>query len=106
MTSYLVLYRADTTAAERLQAMSPDEGAASMQKWMDWQSKAGDTVVDYGSPTQPVAGADEGSTTSIGGYSIMQADSLDELLEKLEYHPHKEMGGRIEVLELLSVPGT
>ncbi|MFH8252522.1 YciI family protein [Microbacterium sp. B2969] len=105
MTNYLILYRAEGTAADQMTEMSPEDGAASMQAWMDWQAKAGDAVVDFGSPTQPVAGADESSKTSVGGYSLMQADSLDDLQALLEDHPHKAQGGSIEVLELLEIPG-
>ncbi|MEU1973676.1 hypothetical protein ABZ477_18615 [Microbacterium sp. NPDC019599] len=105
MTDYLVLYRAQETAAEQMGGQDPEAAAASMKAWTDWQEKAGDAVVDFGSPTQPVAGADEGSTTSIGGYSLMRADSLEDLERLLADHPHKAWGGSIEILELLSIPG-
>lgn len=105
MTKYLILYRAPGTAAEQMQSQSPEAAAESMKAWNDWQAKTGDAVVDFGSPTQPVSGADPGSTTSIGGYSLMEADSPDDLQRMLADHPHKAMGGSIEVLELLSIPG-
>lgn len=105
MSTYLVLYRAQSTAAEQMSQLDPEQAAESMQAWTDWQEKAGDTVVDYGSPTQPVSGADEGSSTFIGGYSLMQADSVAELEAALADHPHKAQGGTIEILEVLTLPG-
>ena len=105
MTKYLILYRAPGTAAEQMQSQSPEAAAESMNAWNDWQAKNDKAVVDFGSPTQPVAGSDPGSSTSIGGYSLMEADSLDALEEMLADHPHKAMGGSIEILELLSIPG-
>jgi hypothetical protein len=42
----------------------------------------------------------------VGGYSLMEAGSLDELKGLLDGHPHLMMpDGSIEVLELLPVPG-
>ena len=35
----------------------------------------------------------------------MQAESPDALAAVLESHPHKTMGGTIEMLELLPMPG-
>ncbi|WP_243077283.1 hypothetical protein [Microbacterium sp. SS28] len=105
MSTYLILYRAPGTAADQMADQDPEAAAESMKAWTDWQAKAGDAVVDFGSPTQPVSGADPGSETSIGGYSLVQADSLGELDALLADHPHKAMGGSIEILALLSIPG-
>lgn len=69
----------------------------------DGAAKAGEAIVDLGSPTQTVDGGEPGSY--IGGYSIMQAASLDDLQAVLSDHPHKAEGGTIEVLEVLKLPG-
>jgi hypothetical protein len=43
----------------------------------------------------------------ISGYSIMQADSAEALGAVLDGHPHLSMpGSSIDVLEMLSMPGT
>jgi hypothetical protein len=49
------------------------------------------------------AGGDSGDP--IGGYSILQADSNEALGKVLQNHPHKAMGGTIETLECLQIPG-
>jgi len=105
MTKYLILYRAGNSAAEQMAGNDPGAAAAAMQAWMDWAAKAGDALVDLGSPTQTVQNADPGATSFIGGYSILQADDLDGLNAALEGHPHLAWGGTIEVLELLAMPG-
>jgi hypothetical protein len=97
MSKFLVLYRADVTAAEQMANATPEQRQAGMQAWMEWFGKAGEAVVDGGSP---VSGDDK----TIGGYSILQADSRDALGQILQDHPHTKIG-TIEVLECLSMPG-
>jgi len=63
----------------------------------------GAALVDLGSPLQPVSGGGDGD--QIGGYSIMQADSVESLQGILDGHPHSEWGGTIEILEFLTMPG-
>lgn len=107
MTKYLLLYRADVSAADQMANASPEDAQAGMDAWMTWAGKVGSALTDMGSPTQPVAtigGA--GGAGFVGGYSLMEADSLDELEGLLDAHPHLMMeGNSIEVLELLPVPG-
>lgn len=68
-----------------------------------WGQRAGSAILDMGAPVQRVAGA--GGGDPVGGFTIMQADSLDALQAVLEGHPHTEWGGTIEVLEFLPMPG-
>ena len=105
MSTFLILYRAGESAAEQMSGQDPEAAAAGMQAWADWAAKAGDAIVDLGSPTQTVQGADPAATSFIGGYSLLQADDLAALDAILEGHPHTTWGGTIEVLEILAVPG-
>jgi hypothetical protein len=109
MTKYLLLYRAPASAQEQLANADPEQTQAGMDAWMNWADKAGSSITDLGSPTQTVATLPEGSARGsgfVGGYSLMEAGSLDELQGLLDGHPHLMMdGGSIEVLELLAVPG-
>lgn len=97
MTKFLVLYRAEQDAREQLAQATPEQQQAGMQAWMQWFGKAGDAVVDGGSP---VTGGDG----TVGGYSILQAESAEALQQVLEGHPHTQVG-TIEVLEFLPMPG-
>jgi hypothetical protein len=104
MTRFLVLYRAATTAAEQMAAGTPEQAQAGMEAWMAWAQRAGDAVVDLGVPLNVVeSGGDAGDP--IGGYSILQADDASALEKVLDGHPHSAMGGTIEVLEFLPMPG-
>ena len=104
MTKYLVLYRAKTTAAEQMAQGTPEQAQAAMEAWGAWAARAGDAVLDLGSPLGLVeAGGDEGDP--IGGYSILQADSSEALARVLDGHPHTASGGTIEILEVLAMPG-
>lgn len=96
MTKFLVLYKADATAAEQMASATPEQQQAGMQAWTEWFGKAGDAVVDGGSPVQ--------STSGIGGYSILQAESREALDAVLEGHPHATVG-TIEVAAFLPMPG-
>ncbi len=104
MTKYLVLYRSKMTAAEQMAQGTPEQAQAGMDAWMTWAERARDAVIDLGTPLSVVeAGGDAGDP--IGGYSILQADSHDALAKVLEGHPHLSMGGTVELLEILTMPG-
>jgi hypothetical protein len=111
MTRYMVLYRASTSAAEQMAKATPEQARAGMEAWMKWASQAGDAIVDLGSPlgeTVTVTGdsVSEGRS-ELGGYSILQAESRDGVVELLREHPHLHMpGGSIEVHEFLPPPGS
>jgi hypothetical protein len=58
--------------------------------------------------TAGIVGSDPkpGNDDFIGGYSIMEAESVDALKSQLEVHPHLQIdGATIEILEFLALPG-
>jgi hypothetical protein len=108
MTKFMVLYRAPVTAREQMAASgSPEQAQAGMDAWMAWAGKAGDAIVDLGAPLADAAwvGPGSGDGLHVTGFSIMQAESADELTAILDGHPHLGFGGSVEVLEFLSIPG-
>lgn len=96
MAKYLLLYRADNSAAEQIAQATPEQQQAGMQAWAQWFERAGDAIVDGGSPVS--------GDGTIGGYSIVEANSPEELNELLAGHPHTAVG-TIEALEFLPMPG-
>jgi hypothetical protein len=109
MTKYLLLYRAPVSASEQMATGSPEDAEAGMEAWMTWAAKAGDALVDLGQPVTSTGLLGVGGETGlpIGGYSIMEAQSLPQLESLLEGHPHLEWGeGTIEILEFLPLPGS
>jgi hypothetical protein len=104
MSKYLVLYRSTTTAADQMAGATPEQAQAGMDAWMTWAQSAGDAIVELGAPLGVIdAGGDAGDP--IGGFSVLQADSAEALQRVLDGHPHTAMGGTIEVLEFLPMPG-
>ncbi len=105
MAKFLYLYNSGGAAAPQ----TPEEGAAVMDAWNSWFGQLGDALVDGGNPTaasQTVAsdGAiSGGSATGIGGYSVVQADSLDAASALAKGCPVLSDGGSVEVHELLDM---
>lgn len=107
---FLVLYRSSASAADQMgSTMTPEQRQAAMKLWMDWFGRAGDRVVDGGSPLGE-SRLVEGSVTKpagdfVGGYTILECASVDEALSLLKDHPHfHSPDAAIEVLECLPMP--
>lgn len=97
MTSFLVLYKAETSAMEQMSNATPEQAQSGMQAWTAWFEKAGPAIVDGGSPVT-------GDDATVAGYSVLQADSREALDELLAEHPHRRVG-TVEVYEALPMPG-
>jgi hypothetical protein len=109
MNKFLVLYRSDVLARDQMAGSSPEQAQAGMDAWMAWAGKAGEAIVDLGAPLAEAAhigaGSAGGASGHVTGFSILQAESADALRSIMDGHPHLEMGGSIEALEFLSMPG-
>ena len=98
MAKFLVLYRSSVGAREQMASANSEEAAAGMAAWQAWMEKAGQAIVDFGSP---VAG-----DSDVSGFSILEADSRQKIDTLLADHPHRHApGASIDVLEFLSLPG-
>jgi hypothetical protein len=112
MARFMVLYRSQTSAEEQMANADPAQAQAGMDAWMAWAKEAGEAVVDLGMPLgrgRHLEGSQvTPSDTDAAGYSILQADSLDEVAKLLERHPHLTMPlqNSIDVLPILAMPGT
>ena len=108
MKKFLVLYRAPNSAREQMANSTPEQAKKGMEMWMAWANKAGPAIVDLGSPLadpQTIGGASS-ATGHIGGFSVLQGESIDHIRKVLDGHPHFMMpGGTIDVLEFLPIPG-
>jgi hypothetical protein len=108
---FMVLYRSSASSADQMGAnFTPEQRQEAMKLWMEWYGKAGDRVVDGGSPlgeSRAVAGsAAQPKGSQIGGYTILECASLDEAMDLLTDHPHfHSPDAAIEVLECLPMPG-
>ena len=110
MKDYLLVYRADFSfMANR----TPEEIQAAAKKWMDWIGSiaAQNKLTDRGNrlnPSGKVLKSDNIVTNgpyaeikeSIGGYSIIKADSYEAAIELAKGCPVLTMGGNVEVREI------
>ena len=111
MKKYIVLYTAPIDASQQMAQVPPEEQAKGMEGWMQWAQKCGDKLVDLGSPlaggqTLSPAGSSN-SNLNICGYSVLQADNMDDAKALLQGHPHLGWNAActIEVYETMPIPG-
>lgn len=107
MKKFLVLYRSSISAKEQMTKSTPEQAKAGMDAWMGWAKKSAASLVEMGAPLGDSTLL-KGSAIAgyIGGFSIVQAESVDAAKKIFDAHPHFEApGSSIELLELLSMPG-
>ena len=110
MARFMVLYRSSATAGEQMANADPEQMQAGMELWIKWSQNAVPAIDDFGRPLGNgrvlPSGAQSYDGNAIGGYSILEAESLDAVTALLDGHPHfHSPDASIEVLELLPAPG-
>lgn len=110
MARFMVLYRSQFSAEEQMANADPAQAQAGMEAWMTWAKEAGDAVVDLGMPLGKGRHLDGSqvaqSDSDVAGYSILQADSIDDVVKLLERHPHLMVPeNSLDVLPILPMPG-
>ena len=115
MNKYLVLYRSEGALAgmsvsEMIANTPPEQMAAGMALWRAWHEKSGAAILDPGSPLDKSTVVTNSSTgpeaTSITGYTVLQAGSVDEAVALMKNHPHFHMpGASVQILECVPMPG-
>ena len=105
MPQYIIVYLGGN------QPSSPEEGKQHFTKYMDWLSSLGDSVVSPANPLKDTSTVNSdgtvttGSTTSMSGYTIIEADSMEAALLIAKACPFLDIGGSLEVSELIQMPG-
>lgn len=98
------------SAIEKMQDKSPEEMKAGMDEWISWAHNLGDNMIDMGSPLgNAVKINSEGDTQSqsdINGYSIIEADNIEQAKLLCKDYPHSCWGEEcyIEVFECMPMP--
>ena len=113
MKKFLVTYHAPVSALQQMSNASPEEQAKGMEMWMQWAGRVGNKMVDMGAPLMNgtqlgVGGSSKASDKQVTGFSIIQAESLDEAKALLAGHPHTSgwsPDATIEVHESVPMPG-
>jgi hypothetical protein len=85
---------------------SPDDyvpGSDTFEEWSRWQLELGARLMDRGNPAFAAAAVGAGAaSTTLGGYSVVRATSLDAALALARGCPFLRHGGGVEVGELTS----
>ena len=103
MAKFVYLYTGGSMAE------TPEAQEQAMQAWGAWFGALGDVVVDMGNPfgaatTIAADGAvSHRSAAGATGYSIIQADSLDDATTKAKDCPVLVSGGAVEVHEAVEM---
>ncbi len=89
------------------QPSSPEEGQQHLAKYREWLSSLGDKAVSPANPfkdtstVNPDGMVTTGSSTSMSGYTIIEAKSKDEALSIAKACPFLDIGGSLEVSQLM-----
>ena len=104
MPQYVIVYLGGN------QPSSPEEGKQHFAKYMEWLASLGDSAVSPANPLKNTSTVHsdgtvtEGGTTTMSGYTIVKAESVEEALSFAKTCPFLDMGGSLEVSELVAMP--
>jgi hypothetical protein len=103
MPQYVIVYLGGD------QPSSPEEGKQHFSKYMDWLSSLGDAAVSPANPLKdtstvhPDGTVTTGGRTTMSGYTIIEADSMQAALSIAKACPFLDIGGSLEVSELVEM---
>jgi hypothetical protein len=92
------------------QPTNPEEANKHLTKYTEWLTSLGDAVVI---PTIPLKDTNtvspdgtvrEGGSSAMSGFSIIQAESIEAALSMAKDCPFLEIGGSLEVSEMMQRP--
>lgn len=104
MSQYIIVYLGGD------QPSSPEESRQHMSKYMDWLSSLGDSAVSPANPLKNTSTVNSdgtvtiGGTTSMSGFTIIKAESMEAALSTAKSCPFLGIGGSLEVSELIQMP--
>lgn len=110
---FLIIYHAPMDAMARTANVSPEQQAAGMALWRAWADRVGSNLVDLGAPLMngkrlTAEGSSTPSAREVAGYSLLEAEDWEGVLELLEGHPHLSgwhPEATIEIHETMLLPG-
>ena len=104
MAQYIITYLGGD------QPSSPKEGKQHFTKYKEWLSSLGYSAVSPANPFKNTKTVNSdgtvttGSTTTMSGYTIIEADSMESALSIAKACPFLDIGGSLEVSELVEMP--
>jgi len=103
MANYIFAYHGGTKPKTR------EDGAEHMKKWKTWLEGLGNAVINPGTPlgqsriVSATGVSEDGGQNPMSGFSVIEADTLDTALEMARACPTLEIGGTIEVAEMMAM---
>jgi hypothetical protein len=91
---------------------TPEEGQQHFARYMEWMNTLGDAAVSPANPlgsthcVNPDGSVTEGSSTTMSGFTIVEAESLEDALSMAKSCPFLEIDGVLEVSEIMQMPGS
>ena len=104
MSQYVIVYLGGDHPSD------PEEGRQHFSRYMDWLSSLGEAAVNPANPLKNTSTVNPDGTVSTGGnstmsgYTIIEADSMETALEIAKACPFLDIGGSLEVSELVEMP--
>jgi hypothetical protein len=92
------------------QPATPEEGKQHFANYMAWINNLGDAAISPANPLKnscvvnPDKSVTKGAQTQISGFTLIQADSLDAALIIAKSCPFLDIGGSLEVSEIIEMP--
>ena len=92
------------------QPSTSEEGKQHFAKYKEWLTSLGGSAVSPMNPLKntstvnPDGTVTVGSKTTMAGYTIIEAESMDEALEIAKACPFLDIDGSLEVSELVQMP--
>lgn len=108
MAKYILVYLGGN------QPSNPEEGKKHFEEYRQWLMNLGDSVVSAANPLKdthvihPDGKTETGTTTAMSGFTILEADTIEEAVKMAEACPFKNIGGTLEISELvdMNMPGS
>lgn len=103
MSQYLITYLGGNPPS------TPEEGKQHFAKYKEWLASLGNAVVSPANPLKNThtitsdGNVTAGSSIAMSGYTIIEAESIDAAIESAKACPFLEIGGSLEVSELVKM---
>jgi len=105
MSQYIITYLGGDMPS------SPEEGQKHFAKYREWLTELGDAVVSPANPfkdtntIKPDGSVTPGSTSAMSGFTVIEAESMENAIKAARTCPFLEIGGILEVSELMHMQG-
>ncbi len=93
MKKYIAIYHMNEEARQEASNSTPEQQAEGMKPWFAWKDSLGDRLIDFGAPLASGQrlnpdGTSGAGNSEVAGYSIVQANDMDEAKTLFSNHPH------------------